>query len=266
MAFSNTLAVVRQYLSSVVGDLILSTAGGTPTSTTYVDTKLLRNDDYYNEHHYRGYCYYGTAIGQEREVSDWTLTTPANTITFAPAFSPAPAAGDEFELHHIFSEDEYRKAINLGIGSCKYLIGKIDVTIVLVADTYEYTLPADMDYIHKITTEKTAGGGIFDESDAIDPRDWRLISPRKLKLHEDYYSVTAGKDLRIEGQGRQALVTADTDIIYLPLDWLVQKAIASLPSSKIQSNQLTETYRRALTLSVNEPRNSPRPDARRVVE
>ena len=52
--FSNTLAVVRQYLSGAVGDLILSVAG-TSTSTTYVDTKLLKGDDYYNDHGYWGY-------------------------------------------------------------------------------------------------------------------------------------------------------------------------------------------------------------------
>lgn len=265
--FSNAFSVVRQHVSAQVGDLILSTPS-TATSTTAVDTLMRKGDDYYNEHHYRGYCYEGTAIGQEREVSDWVNSS--NTITFDPAFSPALTTGDKLEYHYIFTEDEYRKAINLAIDRLadgKYLIDKTDeTTITLVADTYEYSLPTDMYYVHRIITETEAGGGEFEEENVIDPRDWRLISSRKLKLDEDRYSITAGKDLRLEGQGKQDTVSADTDTIVLPLDWLVQKAITFLPKNKIQSNKLDDVYRQALALSANEPRRFPNIVGRRVLE
>ena len=270
--YSSALSTIRQYLSAAVGDLIESTAGGTPTSTTYVDTKLRQADDYYNNHKYKGYCYYGTAIGQEREVKDWTLTSPANTLTLDPAFSPAIAVGDKFELHRIFTEDELRKAINLAIESLadgKYLIDKIDASTVLVADTYEYTLPTDMSYVHKITTEETAGGDKFPAWAEIDPRNWMLISPRKVKLHESYYSVSAGKDLRIEGQGRQATLTTDTGVCYLPPHLIIAEAILRLPQSKIESNKLGGVYAQA-RLNADyyrrTERNYPHPQARRVVE
>tara|TARA_Y100000310_G_scaffold281082_1_gene301309 strand:- start:15872 stop:16558 length:687 start_codon:yes stop_codon:yes gene_type:complete len=227
---------------------------------------LRKANDYYQDHNHRAYIYAGTNIGEEREASDWVLST--NTLTLAPAFGSAIDATSEYELHYIFIEDEYRKAINLAIESVvgKYLIDKIDVTTVLVADIYEYTLPADMYYIHRIITEKAANGGVFDASDEVDPRDWELISPRKLKLHEDRYSITAGKDLRIEGQGKQDTVSSDTDLILLPPDWLVAKAITFLPQAKIQSNKLDEVYRRALITSIREPTNAANPYGKKVIE
>lgn len=264
---SNVLSVVRQNLSGAVGDLILGTADS-GTSTTLVHTMLRKADDYYNEHHYRGYIYGGTNIGEEREVSDWTIAD--NTLTFDPAFTAAIDLTSMYELHYIFTESEYRRAINMAIRSLsipKYVLDKIDTNaITLVSDIYEYILPDGMDYIHRIITEDTVDSGVFKVDDEIDPRDWELISPRKLKLHENRYSITAGKNLRIEGQGAQATVDDDADDIELPLDWLVQKAIKFLPKGKIESNKLDTTYQQALLLSAKEPRRFPNPRARRVIE
>jgi len=271
--FSNTLAVVRQYLSSAVGDLILSTAG-TPLSTTlYTDSTLLRADDYYNDQHYRAYCYSGTAIGQEREVYDWVFAN--RNLIFTPAFSPTIAENDTFELHHIFTEKEYRRAINLAIESLagKYLVDIIDDTTIgdttaMTATLWEYALPTSLLYLTKVTEEHEVDGEVFYDEDVIDPRNWSIIKayPPYLKLDRRYYTPTAGKDLRLEGQGTQPLVTGDTDVIYLPPDWVVQKAITFLPQNKIQSNDLDATYRQAIILSAREPRVYPDPRAQRIVE
>lgn len=266
--YSNTLQVVRHYLSAAVDDLIYGQCGttGAAVNKTYAGF-LWQPDDYYNDHNYEVYVYAGTNIGLTRRVTDWDLS--AYLLTVHANYTAACDATSYIELHHIFSEDDYRKAINLAIESLvgKYLIDKIDVATTLVADTYECTLPTTMSYIHCITTEDVAAGGVFEEADVIDQRDWRLISPRKLKLHEEHYSITAGKDLRIEGQGRQDLVTADTDVIYLPPDWLVQKAITYLPQNKIQSNALDGAYRRAERFVMEHPvRNWPHPKSQKVVE
>jgi len=267
--FSNVLSVVRQYLSAAVGDLIMGTAGS-GTSTTLVSTMLRQADDYYNNFKYRCYIYEGTNIGEEREVSDWTLTSPANTLTLAPAYTAAIDNTSKYELHHIFTEAELRKAINLAIESLagKYLVDLKDETTALVADTYEYALPTSFLYLYRVITEKTADGGVFPDSYEIDPRNWSIIKsyPPKLKLHESYYSVSADKKLRFEGHGTQPIVSADTNVIYLPPDWLVQKAITFLPQNKIQSAQLDNTYRQALAISSVMPRSYPDPRSRRVVE
>jgi len=228
---------------------------------------LRKGDGYYNEHHYRCYIYGGTNIGEEREVSDWTLTSPAATLTFDPAFTTAIDVTSQYELHYIFTEDEYRKAINMAINALagKYLIAKTNASITLVDDIYEYTLPDGFEFIDRIITEDEEDSGIFYADDVIDSRDWGLISPRKLKLHESRYSITEDKDLKIEGQGRQETVNADSDVIYLPPDWLVAKAITMLPKNKIMSNKLDATYHQALLDASKEPSSWPNPTAQRVI-
>jgi len=124
-----------------------------------------------------------------------------------------------------------------------------------------------MSYIHRITTENEADSGDFYESGVIDARDWELIPSRKLKLNYDRYSITAGKDLRVEGQGRQDTVSSDADVIKLPTDWLVQKAITFLPEVKILSNKLDRTYAKAMDYVARYSLSGyPNPWARKVVE
>jgi len=266
MAYSNTLAVIRQYVSGAVGDLILGQCGTTGATLNKIYAPFLwKPNDYYNDHRYEVYGYAGTNVGANRRVTDWVLADLL--LTVHAVYNDTSDATSYIELHYIFTEDEYRKAINLAIESAdSYLIDKIDETITLVASTYEYTVSSGMDYVHRVITEGTADTGDFFDSDEIDPRNWELISPRTLKLVKAYYSPTAGKDLRVEGQGKQAILTADNDICYLPPDWLVQKAITFLPQNKIQSNKLDNTYRQALAISSIEPRVYPNPRGRRVVE
>jgi len=265
--FSNTLQVLRHYLASACGDLIAGQAGETGATTTKIHAPFLhQGDDYYNNQFYEVYVYKGTNQGITKRVTDWVLST--YLLTVHSAYAAACDATSYIELHRIFTTDEYNKAINLAIEAIakNYLIDKIDEATTLVADVYEYSLPNGIDFIHKVTTENKADSGIYYDGDEVDPRDWNLISPRKLKLRYGYYSITAGKDLRLEGQGRQALVVSDGDVIELPPDWLVQKAITFLPQNKIQSGGLDATYRNALVLSAKEPRSWPHPKAQSIVE
>ena len=267
--YSNTLQVIRHYLAGAVGDNISGQCGTTGATTTKIYAPFLwKPNDYYNDHFYEVYVYAGTNIGVTKRVIDWDLAT--YLLTVHSAYAAACDATSYIELHHIFTEEEYRKAINLAIESLakKYLIDIKDETIVLAADTYEYSLPLNFLYIHRIITEETADSGVFNASDEIDSRDWSIIKsyPPKLKLHEDYYSITADKKLRLEGLGAQAIVSEDTDLIFLPPDWLVQKAIIFLPKNKIGSNKLDETYRQALIISGRDPVVRPYPAARKIIE
>jgi len=265
--FSSSLQVIRHYLSASVGDLLYGQCGttGALTNKTYAPF-LWKANDYYNDNNYEVYVYAGTNVGVTKRVTDWVLADLL--LTVHSVYDAACDATSYIELHRIFTEDEYRKAINLAIQSLKnkYLIDVIDETTTLVADTFEYTLPTTLHFVHRITTENAVDGGLFYDTGVIDTRNWELISPRKLKLNKSYYSVSAGKDLRIEGQGVQATVDGDADIIYLPLDWIRAKAITMLPQNKVQSNKLDETYRGALITSAREPLNSSHPDSKKVVE
>ncbi len=268
--YSNALQVIRHYLSASVGDLIYGQCGTTDATTQKIHAPFLwQANDYYNNHKYEAYVYSGTNIGETRRATDWVLST--FLLTVHSVYDAACDATSYVELHRIFTEDDYRKAINLAIEALagKYLVDVIDdTTITLVADTYEYLLPTNMLYLTKVTTEDEVDGDIFYDKDAIDSRDWGIIKayPPYLKLRYGYYSITADKDLRLEGQGTQPIVDEDTDTIYIPPDWLVQKAITFLPQNKIQSNNLDATYRQALVLSAREPRNWPDPRAQRIIE
>ena len=343
---------MRRYVSDVVGDLITGTfASG--TSTTGVHAMLRKGDDYYNDHGYRCYIYDGTNIGEEREVSDWTLTTPANTLTFAPAFTAAIDNTSKYELHYIFTESEYRKAINIAIDDIagKYLVDLKDETTIRLTSaednlegtvyTWEYALPTSFLYLTRVITEEavggikltgtvsdtftaneiveggtsgatgelaysgstyirlrkvsgtfvvgetatgatsgetcstitavdgeTSGGGRFLSQDIIDQRSYSIIKsyPPKLKLDERYYTIDEDLYLRLEGHGTQPIVDDDTDTIAIPTGWLINRAIASLPENKIQSNQLENIYRHARLLSERMPENLPGLGSRRIVE
>lgn len=262
--------MVRRHLLSAVGDLNygdLGTTNATPTKN--YSPFLWQPDDYYNNHKYHVYIYAGTNIGVDKRVTDWVLTDLL--VTVHSAYSTACDATSKAEMHRIFTEVEMRSAINLSIEHLagKYLVDlKDELTITLSADTYEYALPTSFLYLTKVTTEKVADGGVFESKDVIDPRDWSIIKayPAQLKLDERVYKITVGKDLRLEGHGAQPLVTADTDTIFIPPDWLVQKAITFLPGEKIKSYGLQDTLRVALLGSVREPHAWPSPHARRVVE
>jgi len=269
--FNNTLQVIRHYLASSVNDLIYGQCGTTGADTTHTYAPFLwQADDYYNDHHYEVYVYAGTNIGVTKRVTDWDLSE--YLLTVHSAYSAKCDATSYIELHHIFSTDEYNKAINLGIEAMagKYLIDIIDDTsITLVADTYEYALPTSLLYLYRVTTEDEVAGDEFFESGIVDPRDYSIMKayPPTLKLRKNYYSITAGKDLRLEGQGSQPIVDDDTDVISLPPDWLVQKAITFLPENKVQSNNLSATIARAYDWLGRHPiRNNSDSRAKSVVE
>lgn len=215
--YSNTLDVIRRLLLSAIGDLLFGDLGTTGATTTKNYSPFLwQADDYYNDHKYHVYIYSGTNVGVDKRVTDWVLSTFLATVH--SAYDNACDATSKAEMHRIFTEAELRNAINLAINRLgeRYLVDFIDESITLVADVFEYTLPDNVTHVTQVTTEQTADGAVFRNQDIIDPRSWDLISPRKLKLDRRYYSLTAGKDLRIEGHQIQATATSDTSVIKLP--------------------------------------------------
>lgn len=356
---SNTLQVLRHYLSSAVGDLLYGQCGTTGATTSKIYASFLHQaNDYYNQHHYEVYVYAGTNIGVTKRVTDWVLADLL--LTVHSVYAVACDATSYIELHHIFTQDELRKAINLAIDSAadSYLVPLVDATTIKLTSTtdnldniiytYEYDLPTTMTHLTRVTKERgvsgvkltgtvsgtftagetitggtseatgelsygvdggtyirvrkvdgtfvveetatggtseetcssitaveyeTAGQGVFYDEDEIDPRSWDIVKAYpsgtpSLKLNQSYFS-SFDEDLylRLEGQRRQPILTADTGICYLPPNWVVQKAITLLPQNKIQANDLAKTYTRAYDWCERHPiRNWPDPRARKVIE
>lgn len=111
----------------------------------------------------------------------------------------------------------------------------------------------------------TAGDGTY--SDVVDDEDWDIIGAYSAKIKlSSAVSSKVDRHIRIEGQGTQAKLSADTDICYLPADWIVSRAITSLPYSKIESVNLAETFKVAERQTSLIPHNYPHPRSKSIVE
>jgi hypothetical protein len=98
--------------------------------------------------------------------------------------------------------------------------------------------------ITDIDRTEQAGDGKFPPENVLDPRDWRILKPYapKIKLMEGYYTVVEDLRLRLEYQGIQDNVTADTDTIMLPTHEFLEVAATFLPFNKIESNNFTAKF------------------------
>ena len=70
--------------------------------------------------------------------------------------------------------------------------------------------------ISAIDRTQQSGDGKFEMEDIVDPRDYTILKSYapKIKFHEDHYNVVEDLRVRLEYQGSQAAVTADTDVIF----------------------------------------------------
>ena len=334
--YSNYEYTIRQRLSRMMGDCVLCTVSAGSTTTATVATtnppqSYAKADDFFNKLWFEVYCYSGTNNGVTRVASDWDTYV----LTVAPATTSEYDTTSLLELHNIFYVIELRDAINHAIDlyAKKYLVDLDDSTTITltrterndVSDsyipTYEYALPTDALYIHRVTTEgsvsgvkltgevsdaftvgetvtgdssgatglvsygpadgyirvrevdgtftvgetaeggdsestcvitavdyETAGDSKFPIENIVDPRDYTILKsyPPKIKFDERHYSVVEDLRIKLEYQGSQAGITADTDTIFLPPHELVEVAATFLPFSKIESNNLTATFNKCL--------------------
>jgi len=336
--YSNYEYVIRQSLSRMFDDCVLCTVSAGAETTAIIATTnppqfYNKADDEFNEEQFEVYCYSGTNIGETRLASDWVNDTHVLTVT--PAAGSAYATSSLLELHRIFYVVELRDAIGRGIDlyAKKYLVDLSDSTTITLTrterndvsdsyiNTYEYALPTDALYIHRVTTEnsvsgvkltgtvsgaftlgetvtgttseatgllsygpiggyirvrevdgtfevdetvtgedsdetftvtavdyETAGDGKFPLGNVVDPRDYTILKAYvpKIKFDERHYNVVEDLRIKLEYQGSQAAVTADTDNIFLPPHELTEVAATFLPFSKIESNNLTAKFNQCL--------------------
>lgn len=119
--------------------------------------------------------------------------------------------------------------------------------------------------------DETVGDGRFPSANVVDPRDYTILKSYapEIKFHEDHYNVVADLRIRLEGQGSQDNVTADTDNIFLPPHDLVPVAATFLPFSKIESANLKSTFDKCMIVRGKvemRPTLSPYGNTKRVIE
>ena len=232
--------MLRQLTARLCNDLITGTVTS-PASGTFVcaETDWEKGDDYFNDY-IEMFCYAGTGVGTSGNPTDWDNTS--HTLTFKPAATLT--AGDSVEMHTRFSVGEYNDFMNLAIDMVakEALVDKVDETIALVTDTYQYTLPTTFLYIHSIEMQNSDGD--YNVERPIDPRYWRIIKTATLKLEfvKNLWSPTNGRTIRITGLGSPSKLDTDTETCPLNPAFVANQAAALLHQSRIRGNDVDSEY------------------------
>jgi len=173
--YRNSLSQVRQWMASEIGDLVLGvvmTDGDNSTtcavlSSTSPPQFFSKENDFFNLNWYESYCYAGTNIGTSQLVTDWATT---DKLTLSPAAAADFDNTSRLELHNVCYSNEYLNAINMVIEGLarRYLFGLVDETSTTLVEgttnddetiyTWEYNIPTNFMYIHRITIEDYTGG------------------------------------------------------------------------------------------------------------
>lgn len=171
--YSNYEYVIRQSLSRMLNDCVTATVSDGAASTATIATTNPPTfygvaTDYYNEHEFEVYCYSGTNKGTSRLASDYA----SYVVTVSPDAGSSYDTSSLLEFHRMFYVVELRDAINQAIDlyAKKYLVDLSDSTTITLTrterndvtdsyiPTYEYALPTDALYIHRVTTEGSVSG------------------------------------------------------------------------------------------------------------
>ncbi len=239
--FSNTRIALRHLTSRLCQDLILGTVSS-PASGTFVcaETDWEKGDDYFNDW-VEMFCYAGTGVGTSGNPTDWVNST--HTLTFLPAATLT--ANDSVEMHRRFTVNEYNDYINLAIDivAKEALLHKIDTSVELDTDTYQYTLSTQFLYIYRIEMEDSTAD-VYNSQHPIDPRYWRIIKASTIKLEfiKDVWTPTDGRNLRISGLASPSQLDTDTEACPLNPGYVAYQAAALLHQSRIRGTDVDSEY------------------------
>lgn len=116
--------------------------------------------------------------------------------------------------------------------------------------------------------DEEVGDGKFERKDILDPRDWTLLKAdtEKIKFDERYVSIVGDLRIRLLGYARQAQVSNDTDYIYTPPKWIIERAIMYLPMQKCQQEWFYRRQQQATQVSQRVPSVVPNWQTKMVAE
>src|SRR4030042_1845340 len=227
--YSKALYELIQSVAYSLDDCRVGTAETNSNTVNLVCSYLKEGADHYNG--WDCHIYSGTAVGQTREVSDFDATN--TIIVVAPAFANALTTNSKFELHKMFKWEQYKDAVNrsIEVGKKQYTLEKIDETVDLETDVYEYSIPLGFKYITGIWLEDKNTADTWYQGGWIDPNHYSVIPGSLLKFHDDTFGIDASKNgllLRIMGYSMQASLTNDADTCEIPPEFIIEQAKALL--------------------------------------
>jgi len=251
---ASPLYTIRQLLARQMGETIVGVPVDNFATNAFGVTRLATfEDDYFNDRY--GRFYSGVARDTDYIVTDFVKTN--GVITFAPALSAAVTATDLFEIYQKdFTAQEFIDAINSAIDMVKdeALEDVVETSIELVSKVFEYDIPESFAYIDDVFKDSTAGKFEL-QDDRVDQRHWGILrngSGSKLWLDANYFSITAGRHLRLVGQGAPPELLLDTDVSRVNRTFVVYQAKALLHQSRIRGQGAdSEGHRAQMVLSQN---------------
>jgi hypothetical protein len=251
---SKTLAQLRQATAQLMNMGEIAMVMGTP-AVTFSTTGFTCGDlaldetDFYKDWYLRFYS--GTHKDITRRVTSSIITTGA--IVFSPALTGAVDVTDLFELHRDFLPEEYNNAINMAIAMIQdeVLEDKLDETLTIVADTYEYAVPAGFYAIDGIIQGDSSNK--YFQSAAIGLKAWKIINAagtKKIWFDKELVSLTAGYKLRLTGQSLASQLSLDASTTDINSAYIVQQAKALLHQSRITgSGVVSEMHDRQMAVA-----------------
>ena len=190
-------------------------------------------NDYFNDWH--GRFYSGTHLNTDFEVTDFVQT--AGVTTFVPVLGSAVVASDLFEMYPDFTPAQMNDAINLAISMVEEeaLQDKVDATLAVVADTYEYTIPTGFVYVDQIFQEESTADKYSPSADLFDVRHWRILhgSTPKIWFDPNYVTLTTDRNLRLTGQSAPAQLALDATTCAVLQSYIIYQAKANLHFSRV---------------------------------
>ena len=234
MSTATARASLRQNIARLMGEAITGTpSGGFAVNSFQCSTLAVYEDDYFND--WYGRFYSGTHKDTDFVVTDFVKAN--GVITFSPSLGAAVDATDLFEIYPDFKPQEINDAINLAISMIEEeaLQDKVDATLVVVASTYEYTIPTGFVYVDQIFQEQATADRYSPSNDAIDFRHWRILhgATPKIWFDDNYISLTTGRNLRLVGQAVQAQLSLDADTCAILKSFIVYQTKANLHFSRV---------------------------------
>jgi hypothetical protein len=225
-----TLTELIHEIARKVDDLRVGQAQSAST-TTLVDLNAGgANDDYTG---WELYIYAGTGRGQTRKVLDYVASTGTFTVS---TWATTPDSTSKYELHHDWTREEYKSAINTVIAEVGHdaLISMVDETLTQVTNTYEYTIPAGFHYLAQVWSKDSSSGASWKEL-SFPKKEWSVIpGARKLRVSQ----ATSGSRFRLVGQTLPEALYRDGSFCDVQGDYVIYRAAADLLVQKSSSPQM----------------------------
>jgi hypothetical protein len=236
-ASNMTLLAIRNAVADRLGDLY---SGTFTTGSASVPADTVRSEP---DHEFDGGTLYittGSAAGLSSRVATYTGTT--DVFTLSPALAVAPAVGDGYTLHKLWSVDQYNRAIAMAERVLIHhtLTQLTDETTDLATNQWEYPVPAGFNYVARLEVQDGSQDGLFWE---LGPATWKpLLAPGdnpKVKITRGTWEKfsRSGRALRFVGQAFGTMLSSDGDTTTIPPAVVIPLACAYLLELKSQGPQ-----------------------------